>query len=380
MGDTRGSGGDQSGEDQGVEWRILELVCQGTDKPEDADRLRDLMVRTDLNIGELIEQALRHRVLALLVHTVDTMDLWDAFPQRFAPQLRLYLAANARKNRVLTEETLRVVAALEANDVPVACTKGMDFQFSLYGGTGTRALGDVDLMIRPRDVETTKRVMTSLGYVIGEWNQRKRTIEPLSMDTRVIYALSPDHIPNHLLLLDDEAVPVSAIDCAYSLTWARASWQLPMDEVLAERDRVVVPPDKSRSAGEIPTLWAPYSFLFTVLHLFRETWFARSAQEKDVTLAAFTDIHRFWAKDKDRLAEPVRKLVERHALHDPVRWVTGHSDALFHTSITSSIGLEAVEGDPWLNSAWSAEGTDVTWRGSMRKRLSAKTPIEFHRA
>lgn len=358
-----------------AEWQIIELVCRGTD--EATARLRDLMLRREFRAGDLLERALRHRVLPLLVHAIESADLWECFPASFGPQLRLLKAANARRNRVLTGEAQVAAHALEAAGVPVACTKGAVFQYTLYDGAGTRVVSDIDLMIRPADVATTQQVMTDLGYTNGVYERRTHTIGSLPSKTRMLYRLSPDHLPHFIRLRDDEETPFSLIDFAYSLTWHGSQWQVPMDEVLAERGRLTVPAGGGSPALDLPTLREPYSFLFAVLHLFREAWFERTARVRDVTYGGLTDVYRAWQRSGDDIAAPLRDVIDRHGLHDPVRWVAAHTDTVFGTSIAATLGLAADPDDPWLRSARSLQGQQVQWTGSIHDRLWAGTPPEF---
>jgi hypothetical protein len=360
--------------DRHAEWEVLEAVCAGVDSADKADRLRELLAMPGFSLGELLDQALRHRILALLVDTVESWDLWQTFPPRMVAQLETFKAANTRRNRILTARAVEAAAALEAEGITVACTKGVVFQFVLYDRPGGRLFGDVDMMILPTDVDATRRVMTGLGYQIGDYHQPSNSIRDISRERKVMYRMSPDHLPHFLLVLDDEVVPFAAVDFAFSMTWADAAWQVPMGQVLAERDRLTLP-----GGGSIPTLTAPYSFVFAVLHLFREGWLERTVVSKDVTLSTFADVHRFWARDGARLAAPVRAIVDEHALHDPVRWVTGHVDGLFGTSITPALGLAPTSADPWLSTARSTRGTQITWCGTMRDRLRGKGVVEFRR-
>jgi hypothetical protein len=364
--------------DADVEWRILVLACRGLDEAGTAVELRELFRHPGLDTGELLDQALRHRVLGLLVHTVETLDLWAHMPANSGLPLVVYLAANERRNGLLAQDAQQVAGAIEGAGVPVAFTKGVVFHHTLYDHPGMRTMGDIDLMIRPADVATTRRVMDELGYVIGEYDWRSHTIGALSAQRRMMYRLSPDHLPHFMRLRTEKEAPLSAVDIAYSVTWHGAQWQVSMDDVLGTRSRLSTAVGGARV--DLPTLTGAWNFLFAVLHVFREAWFERTIRTRDLTLGALADICRLWLKHGGEVAGPVCEAVDRYRLHDPVRWVTAHTDAVFGTGITSALGLPLDGDDPWLRSARSTTGQQVLWRGTIHDRLRRKGLPEFDRS
>ena len=59
----------------GPEWTILELLARGIVDDSERQMARDLLLADNLDWGELLEQALRHKMLPMLAHHIISADL-----------------------------------------------------------------------------------------------------------------------------------------------------------------------------------------------------------------------------------------------------------------------------------------------------------------
>ena len=155
-------------------------------------------------------------------------------------------------------------------------------------------------------------VMSQLGYAVGEYDWSSGSTVALRRHKDIMYRLNPDHLPHHLRLTQQMLVPYVAIDFANSLTWTNSAWSVPMEDVLAEIARVSTTNISELEHGELPPLSVQYSFLFAVLHLFREARCQRTAGSTN--LAQFSDIVRLWRQEQDTLRSRLPDVVKRHAL------------------------------------------------------------------
>ena len=358
----------------GLEWNILELACLGVVKDKDK-RLTALLGTETVHLGELIEQSIRHNLLPLVAHAVEGCSPPAHLSGQVRGFLRSHLNLNRHRNRILTRESLRVVDRLRTLGITVACTKGVVFQFMLYEEPATRTMFDVDMMIHPQDRDRVAKAMIELGYVVGEYDWTARSIVDLPRHKAIMYRLSPDHLPHHLRLTQDPLVPYVSIDFANSLTWTKSPWHIPMEEVLAKTTSVPTVDTREIAHSELPTLLLPYSFLFTVLHLFREAWLQRTSRR--TKLVQFCDIARFWHREREVLQRRLPAIIKRHNLAKPLAWVCGHTDALFGTRIAEELAIRGEASDRWLHSARGIDGSDLLWAGSMRDRLRDRRDIQL---
>jgi len=354
----------------GPEWELLELLCTTADPATVADGFRRLM-DCGIRWGELLDHALRHRMLTLVAYPGIESGAVAQMPIRVAEHLHSVLALNRYRRQAWYTELGRVTDAFQAEGIDTVARKGGAYEATLYGGNGSRWLGDLDLLIRPEDGERAAGVLTGLGYACGLYDFQDRRIVPFSRPELIRYRLNPDHLPTYTLVTGDPLVPVLEVDCATSLTWARGPYQVPVADVLAQRQQLVVqaPPPVT-----VPRALPVYQFLDTVLHLFREAWFDWWLEkEQDVDLMKFGDVIRLAAAYRDDLVGGrFRDLVVRADVVQPVCWVLEHLDRTFATQLTDDLGLAGQVTEEFLASAAASGPQTPVWHADMRARLYAR--------
>lgn len=349
----------------GPEWAALEWLCLGVTGVE-VTAFLDLLETDDFDIDRLTGHAVRHNMAAHLGDLVDHPQASGRIHKRVREHLRTILRVTQTRNAMLAAEALRATAALEEAGLTVATTKGVVFQFLLYDGRGTRSMADIDLMILPEEREKVSTVLRALGYEFADYDQYTHTLQPMSRAMELRYKFSPDHLPRLLALREDPLLPVVSLDCAFSLTWANCPWQVDMARALAQVDRVSCSP---MSHSTLPSLRPAYAWLFAVLHLFREAWVRRTAEEQFTTMSQFCDVIRFWNRFEDVLRNDVPSILQRENLWYPAAWVCEHVDRTLNTSICTSLGLDSILSEAALNTVIGPNEAMFQWPGTMRERL-----------
>lgn len=356
----------------GPEWDALELLCTGR-ADELPEALAGVLGRPDLSWGELIEQALRHQMLALLsFHVLALSDEHGLrVPGRVANHLAEVLDLNRWRLQVFRHEAARVADALRDLGVPFVGTKGITFESTIYGGQGTRTLKDIDFMIAPDAREAVSAALERLGYQPGDYDQATGTIVPLARRQELIYALNPDHLPRHARLATEPGVRYLYVDFANSLTWSKSRYEVPVDEALRH---TVDLPLAGVPSGTLPSFRPDFQFLFTVLHLFREAWHEQWLElEVDVSLMKFGDVIRLFSAHRAELGQGrLADLLDGFGVAEPVAWVLEHTDRTFGTAMVAELGLDGRVDESWLGQAGPSYGQDRRWEGTMRARLWAK--------
>jgi hypothetical protein len=350
------------------EWELLELISQDAEDRAVHGAFAQLAEAGD-RWGELVDHALRHRMLPMVAHAAVRTNAIERMPIRLAEHLHTVLAANRYRRSVWYEQVGRVALAMAAAGIDTVARKGAAYESTVYAGNGSRWLGDVDILVRPEDKERIGEVLEELGYRQGLYDFRAERVAPFSREELIRYRLNADHLPTYTLVTGDPLVPFLEVDTATSLTWARAPYQVDVGEVLAGRESVVV-----GVAGRevvVPRASPEYQFLDTVLHLFREAWFEWWLEkEQDVDLMKFGDVLRLSRAYREQLAAGrFRDLVARHGVGQPACWVLEHLDRTFGTAVIQDLGLAKQVSERFLASA-AATGADVAvWHADMRARL-----------
>jgi hypothetical protein len=117
--------------------------------------------RIDWNL--VLAQAARHRVRPLLFAKLSGASA-GSIPPDVLTQLKDFTAANARRNLFLIGELLRLLDLLQSHGIPAAPFKGPILASAAYGSTALREAGDLDLLVRRRDIVAAKRLLAAHGF------------------------------------------------------------------------------------------------------------------------------------------------------------------------------------------------------------------------
>jgi Uncharacterised nucleotidyltransferase len=350
----------------GPEWTILELLARGVVDDAERQMVRDLLLADTLNWGELLEQALRHKMLPMLAYHVISAGLRFDVPTSIYMHLESALEWNRSQIEVFRRETVRVAQGLASRGIHFVVTKGMAFESTLYGGLGTRHMKDIDFMIAPRDREAVMSVMRELGFQpFFEWTKDPRREEISSR-------LNPDHLPKLARDIDQLGIRIIQVDVANSLTWTKSPFDVPVEEALEHR---IEQPVSGMPGVSLPCFRPLYQFLFTVLHLFREAWLQKFVDlGNDVSLMKFGDVIRLVERDRNELIDgELRRTMDAHKVTHPVAWVVRHLDETFHTRTLELLALEKHGDEELLASQMQSSGYVGAWGQSMRERLHSKS-------
>jgi hypothetical protein len=88
-------------------------------------------------------------------------------PDSVVDLLRKFGHTNAVKNLYLSAELMKLIAELNAGEVPCIPYKGTVLSEYLYGSTALRCVSDIDLIIRPEDVKKAIACLEEQGFSDG---------------------------------------------------------------------------------------------------------------------------------------------------------------------------------------------------------------------
>jgi hypothetical protein len=141
-----------------AEWTAL-LECASPHT--DSARLRELL-RT-VSWPGLFTLAEEHGVIALLAAALRRFDDSVAPPDS-AQKIREYHRAQVLSAMKMTAELFRLVDLFRAVGLETVLVKGPTLAMRAYGDTGSRIFGDLDFIVRHRDILRATELMISAGY------------------------------------------------------------------------------------------------------------------------------------------------------------------------------------------------------------------------
>jgi hypothetical protein len=133
----------------------------------DAKRLRALSA-TRVDWEHLRRNALKHGVVPLVYQRLST-HCADVVPAAALDQLRADNQHNSIRTLAVTAELLRLLGNLEREGIPAVPYKGPVLAAHVYGNLSTRQFGDLDILVRARDVPRAKQLLCDGGYVTKGW-------------------------------------------------------------------------------------------------------------------------------------------------------------------------------------------------------------------
>ena len=139
------------------------LCCASTQiESETASRLKAL-VQENIDWVKLTKMAQQHRLTPLLYSNLNAI-CPQAVPKSILNQLQVNFRANTRRSLLLSAELVRLVNLLEAKGIPALPFKGPVLAASAYNNLSLRQYSDLDILVRPQDIEKAKALFLSEGY------------------------------------------------------------------------------------------------------------------------------------------------------------------------------------------------------------------------
>jgi hypothetical protein len=144
-----------------AEWSLLRTACAQIPRQEKTDRIR-LQSRQAIRWPLLFELAERHGVQPLLYQAL--VDVEDAVPRDARPAIEQRYQSNLHKALFLSRELIRIVDRFSALGIEVMPYKGLALSEQIYRDIALRQAGDIDLLIRSRDLPRVRDAVSELGY------------------------------------------------------------------------------------------------------------------------------------------------------------------------------------------------------------------------
>ncbi|HTS34798.1 MAG TPA: nucleotidyltransferase family protein [Candidatus Solibacter sp.] len=143
------------------EWSLLLAACASAPDAGKESRLSELL-RGPIDWKSLLDLADKHGVLPLLHDALSVSP--DALPAELKASLSQAYQNNMVKAMLVSRELIRIVDHLASRGVVAMPHKGPALAEILYGDLATRKAGDIDLLVRPRDVARARNAVIELGY------------------------------------------------------------------------------------------------------------------------------------------------------------------------------------------------------------------------
>lgn len=126
--------------------------------PDDSQSLSDLPAET---WRALLDAAQQHRIAPLVAHRLTQKGF--ALPNEVAHAFQRASRDNARRNAILYHALAPLLEQFRAENIPVLALKGIHLAAQVYDDPRVRAMGDIDLLISPNELQHAEAILMRAG-------------------------------------------------------------------------------------------------------------------------------------------------------------------------------------------------------------------------
>jgi hypothetical protein len=310
------------------EWAVL-LECASPSC--DPQRLSRLLHSVDG--PRLLVLAEEHGVIGHLAAGLSRLDSTAA-----PPEMRLTLLERQRAQNFLTlrltAELFRLLELFAAKNVPALAIKGPVLAMQAYGDPAMRSYGDLDLLVRQRDIRCTTEEMLAFGY---------QAAVPLS-------AIDAGKIPGQYLFTKLDSSLLVELHNDFTLRYFPR--RLPIENFFARQIRVRL------DAHEVPALAVEDELVLICIHNAKHFW-ERLSWIADVAAL----VTRQTGIDWDRALKSAKAVRAEHLLNTGLRLAADLLHARLPESISARVQSDATAAKlvkeifRWLPAAgWAPPG------------------------
>ena len=224
------------------EWAVLLECASATPNPQ---RLRELASRVDWS--RLLVLAEEHGVIGHLAARLPELDENIVSTEKKAALVELHRAQLFRTLGII-RELFHLLELFAGKDISSLVVKGPVLAVDAYGDAAVRSYGDLDLLVRQRDIRGATEVLEAAGY---------EAAVPLS-------AIDAGKIPGQYLFSRSDSR--SLVELHNDLTLRYFPRRLPIEELFARATRVRL------DGHEVPALSVEDELVYISVHGATHLW------------------------------------------------------------------------------------------------------------
>ncbi|NPV78434.1 MAG: hypothetical protein HPY59_18915 [Anaerolineae bacterium] len=220
-----------------------------------------------LNWPWIIMQAMHHRTLCILWHTLKSKSLLNlacrsGLGKNWIVYCEQLTQGSHKKNRFWMGRLNENLGKVKEHDIDIVCIKGSGLIGDIYEPE-MRMLGDVDTLVRVKDRSKVKEILNSLGYQQGILDSLSNTLTPLSKEKFRFWNFHSKIMPKFTLLTGNKEIPFVRLAVGFDLFEPSAEYGISSDTLV---DNAVQHPRYEN----LSVLDAADTFVCQCAHVYRE--------------------------------------------------------------------------------------------------------------
>ena len=171
------------------EEELILLLSVLTPSEENTEKVRKILENT-VDFEKLISIAADNGVASLVYKNLSNH---KNVPDPYRDRLRKYYLQTAKSNILNDNETLRLIRLLKEVHIATIPLKGAIASEVVFGNVGLYPSSDIDILVKPSDLEEVKKILTANGYEYQEQNER----DLLAAHYHLIFSNERHHVEVH---------------------------------------------------------------------------------------------------------------------------------------------------------------------------------------
>lgn len=337
------------------EKRLVLLLCRLTFSEEEKNEIKEL-VSQKINWMKIFEYSISNKIATLVWNNLKNLDIQYHIPKYLKNILKFTEVGIQKQNELYLQQVEEITSEFKNKNCVCIPVKGSFFIPNMYKDYQIRYMGDLDFLIRRKDIQTVYEVMAEKGYVQGQYIASQNMIIPMNRKEDITWKLKMSHLYPFVKKMESEYL--GAVKCDFRFALDDRLNPEPINEMIQS------------CAGDF---LSAYRFIHLCTHLYEE-----AKKEiyillgKDINLIKFCDIREYvlnFMNDSD--FETVIDFSERHSLNKAVYYTLWHLNQIYHDGYEKKImDRIMIEDTNFLYTFGKTEKTQTqVWQKDFWERL-----------
>ncbi|MEW6601382.1 MAG: nucleotidyltransferase family protein, partial [Nitrospirota bacterium] len=146
------------------ESRLL-ILCATNGASKDAPEEAASLISDGIKWDDFLEASVSQGLAPLTHAYLKKHQEKTSVPSYVRDELAELYHGNVARNMYLRSELERILHAFNEQGIDVILLKGAALAWTAYGDIGLRTMGDIDILVRPKNLSMAKNIMHELSYV-----------------------------------------------------------------------------------------------------------------------------------------------------------------------------------------------------------------------
>lgn len=315
-----------------IEQNIVLQSCYLTKKNGVSEQFET--VKDQVNWDLIVKLAAKNRVLGLLHNNLLKTEILNDMPIYYIQMLEDFGDSTSFRNDIKLEELSKLRIAAKQIGIPFAPVKGGYLIDNIYKNRRLRATNDIDALIKRKDIQRVHDMMSSNGYLQGEYDKANNAVLKSDRNKKMLYKTKMYNLLPYIKIDHNNPNNIVFFDLSFALDFSLNS--VPIDEML----------DMAISTEKGIELLPEHFLIHICCHHYREAsnvaWIMLG---KDFNLIKFCDVREFILQkmDSDSITKAIQ-FAKKHGLEKAIYFTIYFIREIYNdgyeTEILESLGIE----------------------------------------